>query len=533
VVVIPTQTLKSPLFIWAGLCAGLVILPVLWLATSWAEIRADLWQHLIETQILELIWNTLRLILGVFIGVSLLGTSLAWIVTKYEFPGRSFFEWALVLPFAIPAYVFAFIFIGTFDGASTPMNSFRQFSGLDIWPQVRNYWGVLISFVCAFYPYVYLLVRGRLKRQGQEIYEVAQTLGCKPIALFFRVALPIAWPAVVGGAGLAVMETMADFGAVSIFNYQTFTTAIYKSWFGFFSLQTAAQLASMLVVAVIVWRSIEAFMLRGRDATGEKTTRSRAVERFNLSARTGWLITFLFTLLFSITFIVPMFRLVMWVGQAWSPSVLNHFYEYLSNSLILSVAGGILVVFCSLFLAIGTRQDGRKRMKNAVRFATLGYALPGSILAVGLMMVVLFLQKKIELYTGLSLALVGGVGVLLTAYVVRFLAVGYSGAHTAVTEVQPHIGEAAQVLGVPLWRRVIKLYCPLVSPGLFAALLLVIVDILKEMPATLLLRPFGWDTLAVSIFGFTAEGDWALAALPALALVLIGLVPVYILIKRY
>jgi len=512
--------------------AALTFLPVLWIVTSWASVSWDLWQHLWDTQLTGLIWNTLRLAFGVFIGTSLLGTCLAWVVSRYEFPGRAFFEWALVLPFAIPAYVFAFIVVGTFDGASTTMMQFRNWSGLDIWPNIRNYWGVLLSFIFAFYPYVYLLVRSTLKRQGQEMYEVAQTLGCHQFSLLYRVALPVAWPAIVTGAGLSVMEALADFGAVAIFNYNTFTTAIYKSWFGFFSIQTAAQLATFLIVAVILWRSLEAGLLYGREPHREKSAKTKPLERVKCGPIARWCCFFSFSMLLLLTVGVPLWRLISWAIEAWDKQVLEHFIGHLGHSLVLALSGGVLVVLGALVLSLAARLDARQRVLMGVRCATLGYALPGSILAVGLMLAFAFLEKKLQ-YLGVNVVLIGTPAVLLIAYVVRFMAVGFSGTSTALTEIQPFLGEAAQVLGVSLRRRCASIYAPLMAPGLMATLLLVSVDILKEMPATLLLRPLGWDTLAVSIFGYTSEGDWAYAALPSIALVFIGLIPVYILVKRY
>lgn len=511
--------------------AALPLAPLVWLGLSWESVDLQLWQHLVQTQLFLLLWNTFRLVIGVFVGVTLVGTGLAWLMSRYEFPGRSIFEWALVLPFAIPAYVFAFIFIGTLDGASTPMANFRELTGLTIWPNVRNYWGVLASFICAYYPYVYLLARGAFQRQGQEIYEVAKTLGCNPVSLFFRVALPLVWPAVVAGASLAVMETLADFGTVAIFNFQTFTTAIYKSWFGFFSISTAAQLASFLVIVVLVWRFVESLLLNGRDAALEKTSRSRPLERVRLAPGLAWCFTIGAMLLLTFTFVMPLVRLLTWSLQAWSWPVFERFGQHFYHSLLLSFSGSLLIVLCSLYLAVAVRADRRPWVTGGVKIATIGYALPGSILAVGLMLVFSYFERQTQ-SVGLHWTLVGGLPVLFVAYMVRFMAVGFSGSTTAVAAIQPHLGEAAKVLGVPLYRRVANLYVPLITPGFAVAVLLVMVDILKEMPATLLLRPFGWDTLAVSIYSFTAEGDWALAAIPSLALVLIGLLPVYILVKR-
>lgn len=519
-------------FSWiVAVLAATAVLPVIWLVLSWADFDQVIWQHLMRTQLRELVLHTVQLAVGVFIGTALLGTSLAWVVTRYEFPGRALFEWALVLPFSIPAYVFAFILLGTFDGATSFMAQVRELTGVNIWLSVRNEFGVLASFIFAFYPYVYLLVRNSLKQQGREVYEVAQSLGCSQLGLFFRVALPIAWPAIVAGSGLAVMEALADFGTVAVFNYQTFTTAIYKSWFGFFSLATAAQLASILVLAVLLWRLCESRMLRGRDATKEALG-SRTVERVRVGSISSWGLSLALSLLLLVTFIVPVGRLIWWALEAWQPSVYAHFFDHLQNSFVLALSGAIVVVSCALLLAIAQRLDVRQRVTFGIRVATIGYALPGSILAVGLMLVFAYLQQVLS-GAGIQLELVGSVGILLFAYLVRFLAVGYSGASTALAQVAPHVGEAAKVLGGGVLSRIRRLYLPLLAPGLAASMFMVMIDILKEMPATMLLRPFGWDTLAVSIYGFTAEGDWALAAVPALALVVIGFVPVYILVKRY
>lgn len=500
--------------------AGSVLLPLGWLFQSWSSIDFELWQHLWDTQLTTLLWNSARLAVGVFCGVVLLGASLAWVIALHDFPGRSFFEWALVLPFAIPAYVFAFILLGSLDSSVTG------------WPiGLRNYWGVCLSFTLAFFPYVYLLTKNALVSQGDRVYEVARTLGCSSWGLLFRVAMPIAWPSIVAGASLAVMEAFADFGTVSIFNYLTFTTAIYKAWFGFFSLQTAAQLATFLVFIVLLWRGLEGFMLKGRSPGNEQGVGASGVRRSRLNPTAGWCVFVMLSLLLCFSFIMPMARLVFWVIESMDKQSFTDLMAIFARSFGLGAAGAAIVTLGAFFVAVVARNDVRRRVITAIRIATLGYALPGSILAVGLMLVFASVDS-LNSQLGFDTRFVGGVFVLIMAYVVRFLAVGYSGALSSLSLLQQHIIDAAKVLGASPIRRLYAVYLPILTPGIGATFLLVLVDILKEMPATLLLRPFGWDTLAVSIYSYTAEGDWALAALPACGLVVMGLVPVYILVKR-
>ena len=514
----PKKTWRFSSF--ALLFVGLICFPLFFLLLSWGSIDVGLWSHLVETQLADLVFNSLRLAITVFLGVVLLGAGLAWVVTLYDFPGRSFFEWALVLPFAIPAYVFAFILVGSLDSSITGF-SFG----------VRNFTGLSLSFIFAFYPYVYLLTKAALRAHGDRIYEVATCLGVVPRWMFFKLGIRVIWPAAVAGGSLAVMEVFADFGTVSVFVYDTFTTAIYKAWFGFFSLQTAAQLASFLVIAVLFWRLLESWMIKGRNPGGEAASSVGPIQPKRLSRMTGYFATCVLSIIFSITFLFPVVRLLQWVVQAYDRQNLEGLYPLISNSLSLGVIGASVVTLSAFFVSVVGRNDIRMRVVNAIRVATLGYALPGSILAVGFMLA--FAKIDDFIYEmGFSWAFVGSVYVLIAAYVVRFLAVGYGGSVTAIGLLKQHVVDAAQVLGASVFRRSIRIYLPIVGPGLGAAFLMVLVDILKEMPATLLLRPFGWDTLAVSIYGYTAEGDWQLAALPACLLVLIGFIPVYIFVKR-
>ncbi|WP_374441530.1 ABC transporter permease [Pseudomonas panipatensis] len=516
--------------------AALVLLPLSVLALSWAEIDGEIWTHLWETQLPRLLGNSLLLVLGVGLGVTLLGTSLAWLTALCEFPGRRWLDWALMLPFAMPAYVLAFVFVGLLDFSGPLQTLLRECfgSGLRL-PRVRSSGGVILVLVLVFYPYVYLLARGAFLAQGRGLTEAARVLGLSPWKAFWRVALPMARPAIGAGLALAVMETLADFGAVAVFNFDTFTTAIYKTWYGFYSLSSAAQLASLLLLGVFLVLLGER-RSRGRAAGASERPRSAALYRlrgWKAGVASGWC-----GLVFLCAFVVPLAQLLLWCWQRGRFDLDARYLDLLAHSLGLSGAAAALTVAVGLLLAFARRQAPSPLLRGALGLAHLGYALPGSVLAVAIMLAFSWLDNHwvVPLSSALGGAgkplLLGSLGALLLAYLIRFLAVAQGPLESTLARIRPSLGEASRSLGVSglgLFRRV---YLPLLSPGLLSAALLVFVDALKEMPATLLMRPFGWDTLAVRVFEMTSEGEWARAALPALSLVLAGLLPVALLIRR-
>ena len=446
--------------------AALVLLPLSVLLFSWSDIDTSIWAHLWQTQMPRLLGNTLTLVLGVGFGVTLLGVSLAWLTSLCEFPGRRWLDWALMLPFAIPAYVLAFVFIGLLDFAGPVQTLAREWFGSGVrFPRVRSTGGVIVVLVLVFYPYVYLLARSAFIAQGKGLMEAARVLGQSPWKAFWTVALPMARPAIGAGLALALMETLADFGAVAVFNYDTFTTAIYKTWYGFFSLTSATQLASLLLLAVMLVLYGER---RARGAARPANDRARSAVLYRLRgfkalAASGWCV-----LVFLCAFVVPMLQLLVWLWQ-------------------------------------------RGRFDLDERYT-------GLILH--------------TLYLGLMAASITVAVALLLAYLIRFMAVAFGPLESALARIRPSLPQASRSLGVGGPALFFRIYLPLLLPGTLSAALLVFVDVLKEMPATLLMRPFGWDTLSVRIFEMTSEGEWARAALPALTLVLVGLLPVILLIRR-
>lgn len=516
------------------LVLAMVLMPIAMILFSWGSDQSAVWQHLMDTQMPTLLRNTLLLVVGVAIGVTLLGVALAWLVVMCEFPGRRWFEWALMLPLAMPAYVLAFVVLGVFDFAGPVQQGLAQLWSGYRYLDVRSDITVILVLVLVLYPYVYMLSRAAFLAQSSDMLEAARVLGAGPWRSFFQVALPMARPAIVAGLSLALMETLADFGAVAVFNYDTFTTAIYKAWFSLFNLMAAAQLASLL----LLWVGLA--LLTERLARGRRSfvQSGQPQHRYRMPLR-PWpalLACLLATLTLGLAFVLPVLQLMSWAINA--ESALNlAFAKRVWHTLSLGMMAAALTVILALVVAFGRRQLGRWP-SAALALTRLGYALPGSVLAVGIMLSFNLLDRWLvfPLQRALGMALepwlLGSVLALLAAYWVRFLAVASGPLDAALERIKPSIPQAASLLGASRWRSLRQLYWPMLRPGLLTAAILVLIDVMKEMPATLLLRPYGWDTLAVRIFEMTSEGEWQRAALPALTLVLVGLVPVILAVKK-
>jgi iron(III) transport system permease protein len=394
---------------------------------------------------------------------------------------------------------------------------------------------VIVVMSLALYPYVYLLARQAFLTQGKRAMEAAQALGHGRWAGFFRLAVPMARPWIVGGLALVVMETLADFGTVTVFNYDTFTTAIYKAWFGLFSLTAAAQLASVLIVIVFGLLIAEhAWRGDARYATGAK--HDQTAERIPLSGLAAWLAFGACAGVLSVAFVVPVSRLAIWGATRIATDLDRRAIGFLWHSMFLGAVAAILTCACALVLTFAQRR-GNGAVAVATRVATLGYALPGSVLAVGIFIPLAWLDRQVAVgfqavYQEVGLVILGTPLAMILAYLARFLAAGFGPIDSAMQRVTPNLEEAARGLGVSGRRLLQRVHLPIIRSGVLTAATLVFVDVMKEMPATLMTRPFGWDTLSVRIFELTSEGQWEQAALPALALVLAGLLPVMLLTRH-
>lgn len=535
--------------LWPALAVGiaaLVVAPLLVLLTRVGEADPALVGHLVDHVLPRVSLNTLWLAVSVAGGAGVLGTGLAWLVSRYRFPGRDVFSWALLLPMALPAYVLGFVMIGWLDFAGPLQTALRTLLGPDLrLPPVRSIGGAAWVLSLSLYPYVYMLCRNAFDSQGQRAMEAARSLGLSQRQAFWRVALPMGRPWLAAGLLLVVMETLADFGTVSAFNVDTYTTAIYKSWFGLFSLGTAAQLASLLL---LIGFGIAVTEHRLRDRAGYWSSgRDRADEPGEtLTGTRAALATAACLAVLATGFALPVLQLLAWTvgggagaaesgmadsGMAGAATALSDLttLRLAGRTLLLGLAAAAAVVAAALLLAYARRESPGRVTGLATRLATLGYAIPGAVLAVGVFVAINLADRALPALAGVDWRVGGTLLALLFAYLARFLAVGFGPVEAGMTRIGRSLDDAARMLGAGSRRRLLRIHLPLLVPSLLSAAALVLVDVMKEMPITLMTRPFGWDTLAVRIFELTSEGQWEAAALPSLVLVATGLCPLILL----
>jgi iron(III) transport system permease protein len=522
----------------AGAVALIVATPILVVISSLATPTLDVWSHLWQTQLLELIWNTLVLILGVGGGVALLGTGLAWLTTMYRFPGRGLFEWLLILPLAVPAYVIGFVFRGLFDYTGPIQTGLRRVFGPGIWfPDIASTGGVVLVMTLVFYPYVYLLARTAFHEQSETTLEAARALGARRTAVFWRVALPLARPSIVAGLSLAVMEALADFGTVAIYGYTTFTVAIYRVWFGLFNRQAATELASLLLLFTGTIYAIERSW-RGRARFYQTERKSHPPPPTILTGWRAWVASAAAGAVVGAAFLLPVGQLLVWSVTALSGSDLDDRYpEFALNTLTVGGITAMIALVAAVVVAYGLRLSRSRVVAACGRIATLGYALPGSVIAVGVLAPLAFLDR---VWSGLvrvvwgwdgGLLFTGSMAGLVFAYLARFLALSVHSVEASLVKVTPSMDMAGRSLGFSPGGVLRRIHLPLIRGGLCTGAMLVFVEVIKEMPATLLLRPFGYETLAVRIWQLTSESFWEAAALPALTIVAAGILPILILAR--
>lgn len=524
-------------------CAALILLPVLSVLASLAGPMGETWAHLAGTVLWAYVANTALLAVGVATGVMALGVLTAWLVTAYDFPGRRLLEWMLVLPLAMPAYVMAYAYTDWLQFTGPVQSALRSLTGWqarEYWfPEIRSLPGAIVVLSFAFYPYVYLLARTAFADASRSALEAGRLAGYGAWASFLRVALPMARPAIAAGTALALMETLADFGTVSYFALEVFTTGIFKAWMAMGDLRAASQLAACLLGFVAVVLALERAS-RGRASYAAPTRRPSPAQRLHgvraLAVATacatpvalGFVLpaALLLNLAFSDPAARPGPRLVALVG----------------NSFLLAGAAAALGVVLAAAIAYGARlARGRAATAVAVanRAAALGYAVPGAVIAVGILAPLgrldNWLAGLIEAATGAApgLLLTGTVVALLYAYLVRFLAVALQTVEAGLAKVTPRMDDAARSLGASPAQVFARVHAPLLASSLAAAALLLFVDVMKELPATFALRPFNFDTLAIEAYNLAKDERLAEAAVPSLVIVAIGLVPLLVVTRRW
>jgi iron(III) transport system permease protein len=522
----------------AVLVAALVALPVLAVLSSVLRPADGVWAHLASTVLWRYVANTATLAAGVALSTLVIGVGTAWLVTMCRFPGRGVLEWALLLPLAVPAYVIAYVYTDLFQFAGPVQTWLRGITGWtrrDYWfPEVRSMGGAVAMLSLVLYPYVYLLSRAAFLEQSACVLEVSRTLGRSPWRTFVSVALPLARPAVAAGVALAVMETLADFGTVQYFAVDTFTTGIYRTWFLMGSPSAAAQLASVLLLFVAAVLAFER-VSRGGARFHHTSVRYRALPRYRLAGWRAAAALAACALPLLLGFVLPAAALVWMTWRGGDRLFGAWFLELAWNSAVLGAIASALAVGVALVLAYGRRMRPTPVVEGAVRTASLGYAVPGAVIAVGVLVPFAWLDNAVDAFMretfGVStgLILTGTIAAVVFAYLVRFLAVSYNAVEASLAKISPSIDRAARVYGRSPGRAMARVHGPLMLSSLLAAALLVFVDVLKELPATMIIRPFGFETLAVRVYRLASDERLAEASTPALAIVAVGILPVILL----
>jgi iron(III) transport system permease protein len=525
----------------ASIVAACLSLPALAVLSQVFAPSGGVWAHLIETVLPAYVVNSAALATLVAIGTFVIGVGTAWLSVMTRFPGKGWLAYALVLPLAAPAYVVAYAFADLLQAAGPLQTALRHITGWRVgeywFPEVRSVWGAGLVFTLTLYPYVFLLARAAFLQQSAAALDVARTLGLGPWRVFFRVALPLARPAIAGGLALALMETLADFGAVSYLSVQTFTTGIYRAWYAMGERAAAGQLAAVLLGFVVVVLLIERIGRRGRAVhnVGGRAAPPHPVSLTGLAATGAMLACALPPILGFAVPAVALLRLMF----AYEGAPLNaRFLAAAGTSLMLATLAALLTVSAAILLAYARRTAPGTVTRAAAGIAGYGYALPGSVIAVGILLpmtafdraVNSFMLENFGLRTGLLVT--GTTAGLLFAYAVRFIAPALEAVETGFQRITPSIAAAARTLTRSPLDALARVHVPLIAPAALTAALIVFVDAMKELPATLLMRPLNSDTLAVLAYGYASDERLENAALPALTIVLAGLPPLILLMRR-
>jgi iron(III) transport system permease protein len=534
--------LRDPWTLSVIVIALALVTPILIVLSSIFSDSGDVWQHLASTVLPNYLQNSFVLMVGVALGVSILGVSTAWLVTSCRFPGRRIFEWALLLPLAVPAYLLAYVYTDFLEYYGPIQSTLRQLMG---WQSVNDYWfpavrsmgGAIAMFSLVLYPYIYLLVRVAFLEQSVCAVEASRSLGCGPWKSFLKIALPLARPALAAGVSLVLMETLSDFGTVQYFGVDTFTTGIYRTWFGMGEPVAAAKLSSFLLLFIFSLVLLEQWSRR-QSQYYQCSHRYQSPNPYWLTGMRAIAAAVVCALPVALGFLLPAGLLLNMAIANATQTFTDRFLEFARNSLLLALITAGLAIIIALVMAYGMRLRASLPMGIAVRTASLGYAFPGTVIAVGILIPIGHLDNAIDQWmrssfnisTGLLLS--GSIIALVFAYLVRFLALSFKTVESSLQRIKPNLDEASRSLGYGPTQTLLKVHAPLMTGGMMTAAILVFVDVMKELPATLIVRPFNFDTLAVQVYRLASDERLAEASAPALAIVAVGIIPVILLSRR-
>lgn len=523
----------------ALLTTAIVALPVLSVIFLAFFPEENIWPHLLDTTLPRYLVTTIKLMAGVGAITLVIGLSTAWAVTMCDFPGRKFFEWAMLLPFAVPAYVIAYVYTSLLDYAGPVQGALRDLFGwtnaADYWfPEIRSLEGATLMIGLVLYPYVYLLARAAFLEQSPSLFAVSRSLGHSALSTFFKVVLPIARPAVAVGLSLVLMETLNDFGTVDFFAVQTLTAGLFDTWMNLGNLGGAAQIATTMLIFVVILVTLERYSRRRQQQFAARDNRD-PIRRFTMSFPRQLICVAVCAVPVVLGFVIPGVTLGVYAweyfGESWNPDFIRNTF----NSLFLSGTAALTTLLIGITLAYSRRLHNTRGMQVLMRLSSLGYAMPGAVLAVGVIVPLAgfdnWLDSLMRDYFGVStgLLLSGSAFAIVFAYTVRFLAVSAGSVESALQKITPSMDMASRSLGNSPGKTLVKVHLPMLRGTLITAALVVFVDCMKELPATLILRPFNFETLATYVYQFASDERLYHSALPALIIVLAGIIPIILM----
>lgn len=533
------KVFKKNLNIWTILsivAVLMVLMPTFDIVTNLFKSPNENWYHIKEFLLKEYTINSLKIAFFTGLFTLIIGVFLAWIVSMYEFPFRKFFSWALILPMAIPGYIAAYTYSGMLSYTGIIQKTLRNTFNMQVdqkYFNIMSIEGVIFIFTFFLFPYIYIITKAFLENQSSALIENARILGHKPTSIFFRVILPVSRASIIGGLTLVILEVFSDYGVVNYYGVSTFSTAIFKTWFGMGDVSTAIRLAGILMVFVIALMVGEN-LLRGRRKYAFTTSKIRPIKRGKLTGVKGGLAFFSCLIVLLISFIIPVAQLIQWAFMSYK-NVLNHnFVELLKNTVMVAGIATLIIVFFGVIVANFCRINKSKISKVFAKIVTIGYSIPGAIIAIGVIVFFISIDRSLGgVYeaigiTNKTLVLSGTVAILIFAYVIRFLAVGFNNIESGFEKVGNRYFEASRMLGMGVTQTFFKVDMKMIKGAIMSATILTFVDILKELPLTMTLKPFNFETLATQTYKFASDERLHEAAIPALIIIGVSIVSIYI-----
>ncbi|RXF06826.1 iron ABC transporter permease [Pseudoalteromonas sp. PS5] len=511
--------------------------PLLFLIVESFQPDSEVFAHLWDTVLWDYVSNTIWLIVGVCLVCALIALPLGWLTAYCEFPGRRFFEWSLMLPLAMPTYLIAYVYTDLLDYAGPVQIALRRWFG---WQSPDDYWffdirtlpGAIVMIALVLYPYLFLIFRTALREQSFKLVQASQLMGKSPSQSFFKVSLPLSRGAIVAGLALISMESMADFATVHYFAVSTLTTAVYDTWLGYYSLTAAAKISGIMLLFLFLALTLER-LSRPTQVVHERQSSVNSTTLYHLKGTQAWLASGFCWLILAVAFIVPTWVLVDYAinyfEQAWNDS----FFLYAWQSLKIAFWVSVVLIIMSMLVVFNQRVSHGKRVAVPGKLASTGYALPGTVLAIAVLIPLTLLDDKLNTWFEGSqfepgLLFSGTIFALVFAYVVRFYAIAQGAVESSYQRISPSLDMASFSLGRNRLSTMLSIHLPLLRRGILTAALLVFIECMKELPAALLLRPFNYETLATHVFQYVSDEQLELASVSALFIVLVGLIPLYV-----